>query len=75
MRQDCAILISTRGRYALRAIVDLTLYGDEGLVARHDIAERQEISADYVAQLFRKLSAEGLIIGVKGPGRVQASPC
>ena len=60
--------ISTRGRYALRAMVDLALHSDERPVLRHDIAARQEISADYVAQLFRRLRAAGLVDGVKGPG-------
>ena len=62
------IRISTRGRYALRAMVDLALHAGEGPVLRQDIAERQEISADYVAQLFRRLHAAGLVEGVKGPG-------
>ena len=62
------IRISTRGRYALRAMVDLALHADEGPVLRQDIAGRQEISADYVAQLFRRLHAAGLVEGVKGPG-------
>jgi Rrf2 family protein len=60
--------ISTRGRYALRAILDLALHDDQGPVLRHDIAARQEISADYVAQLFQHLCAAGLVKGVKGPG-------
>jgi Rrf2 family cysteine metabolism transcriptional repressor len=60
--------ISTRGRYALRAMVDLTLHADAVPVSRHGIAARQGISADYVAQLFRRLSAAGLVEGVKGPG-------
>ena len=60
--------ISTRGRYALRAMVDLALHVDEGPVARCDIAKRQGISADYVAQLFRRLRAAGLVEGVRGPG-------
>ena len=60
--------ISTRGRYALRAMVDLAQHGGNGPVLRQDISERQEISADYVAQLFRRLRAAGLVEGVKGPG-------
>jgi Rrf2 family protein len=60
--------ISTRGRYALRAMVDLTQHADGEPVLRRDIAERQNISADYVAQLFRQLRAVGLVKGVKGPG-------
>ena len=62
------IRISTRGRYALRAMVDLALHAAAGPVARQDIAARQEISADYVAQLFRLLSEAGLVAGRKGPG-------
>ncbi len=62
------IRISTRGRYALRAMVDLALHADEEPVLRQDIAERQGISTDYVAQLFRRLRAAGLVKGVKGPG-------
>lgn len=60
--------ISTRGRYALRAMIDLALHTDEGTVSRQDIVERQAISSDYVAQLFRHLQAAGLVEGVKGPG-------
>ena len=62
------IRISTRGRYALRAMVDLALHADEEPVLRRDIAARQEVSADYVAQLFQQLRAAGLVKGVKGPG-------
>lgn len=62
------IRITTRGRYALRAMVDLALHGDQEPVGRQAIAERQGISADYVAQLFRQLQDAGLAEGVKGPG-------
>ena len=62
------IRISTRGRYALRAMVDVAQHGDRGPVPRHEIATRQDISADYVAQLFRRLQEAGLVEGVKGPG-------
>lgn len=60
--------ISTRGRYALRAMVDLAQHGDSGPILRQDISERQEISADYLAQLFSHLQSAGLVEGVKGPG-------
>ncbi len=60
--------ISTRGRYALRAMVDLATHNVDGPVSRQDIADRQEISAGYVAQLFRELSAAGLVESVMGPG-------
>jgi Rrf2 family protein len=52
----------------MRAMVDLAQHGDDGPVSRQDISERQEISADYVAQLFRPLQSAGLVEGVKGPG-------
>ena len=60
--------ISTRGRYALRAMVDLAQQGDHDPVSRQEISERQEISADYLAQLFTHLQTAGLAEGVKGPG-------
>lgn len=60
--------ISTRGRYALRAMVDLAQHAGSEPVSRQELSERQEISADYVAQLFRHLQAAGLVEGVKGPG-------
>lgn len=60
--------VSTRGRYALRIMVDVALHTDEGPVPRRDIAARQELSADYGAQLCRRLREAGLIRGVKGPG-------
>ena len=60
--------ISTRGRYALRAMLDVAQHSGDGPVSRQQIAERQEISADYVAQLFRHLQTAGLVEGVKGPG-------
>ncbi len=62
------IRVSTKGRYALRAMVDLARRFGNGPIARQDIAARQDISADYVAQLFRPLQDAGLVEGVKGPG-------
>ena len=60
--------LSTRGRYALRAMIDLALHANEGPVLRSDIAERQEVSADYIEQLFVKLRRAGFIESVRGPG-------
>lgn len=62
------IRISTRGRYAMRAMVDVARHANGAPVPRQDIADRQDISSDYVAQLFRDLAEEGLVEGVKGPG-------
>ena len=67
-KSKAVIRISTRGRYALRAMVDVALHEGNGPVLRQVIAERQDISADYVAQLFRELRRAGLVEGVKGPG-------
>jgi Rrf2 family cysteine metabolism transcriptional repressor len=60
--------LSTRGRYALRAMIDLALHANEGPVPRSDIAERQEVSAHYIEQLFVKLRRAGFIESVRGPG-------
>jgi len=62
------IRITTRGRYALRAMVDLALHSRDEPVARQDIAERQGISADYVAQLFQDLQEAALVESMRGPG-------
>ncbi len=60
--------LSTAGRYALRAMVDLAHHDGEGPVLRRDIAQRQELSSDYLAQLFVKLKRAGLVDSVMGPG-------
>jgi Rrf2 family protein len=62
------IHISTRGRYALRSMVDIALQEGPTPVLRHDIAERQGMSADCAAQLFGYLRRAGLVEGVRGPG-------
>jgi Rrf2 family protein len=49
-------------------MVDLALYGGDGPVPRADIAARQELSGDYLAQIFQDLQQAGLVRGVKGPG-------
>jgi len=59
--------LSTVGRYALRAMVDLALHGDQRPIQRLDIAERQEVSEQYLAQLFVKLRRAGLVESVRGP--------
>lgn len=60
--------LSTRARYALRAMVDLAQHCDERPVSRRDIARRQDISPHYMEQLFAKLRDAGLIDAVRGPG-------
>lgn len=59
--------LSTRGRYAVRAMLDLALHASEGPVPRADIARRQQISADYIAHLLHHLQKAGLVRSRKGP--------
>ncbi len=59
--------VSTKGRYALRMMVDLGRYGSEKYVPLRQIAERQEISLKYLEQIALNLSKSGLIKSMKGP--------
>ena len=61
-------LISTKGRYALRIMIDLAQYGDNGNVALKDIAERQQISKKYLEIIVRDLVKSGLLEGISGKG-------
>ena len=60
--------LSTKGRYAVMAMVDLACHSDGAPVCLADIAERQEISLPYLEQLFAKLRRSGLVRSVRGPG-------
>lgn len=60
--------LSTKGRYAVMAMVDLASTSNGNPVALADIAERQEISLSYLEQLFAKLRRGGLVRSVRGPG-------
>jgi Rrf2 family protein len=60
--------ISTAGRYGLRLMLDLGLYGQDQPVLRQEIADRQQISAEYIAQLTRNLVKQGLVDSSMGPG-------
>ncbi|MGC8874583.1 MAG: RrF2 family transcriptional regulator [Chloroflexia bacterium] len=60
--------ISTRGRYALRAMVDLARHEAEGPVPRGAIAERERIPALYLARLLAQLVRAELIRAERGPG-------
>jgi Rrf2 family protein len=59
--------LSTRGRYGLRAIMDIALYSADGPVNLKEISARQEISMDYLEQLLRRLRAAGFVRSVRGP--------
>ncbi len=60
--------LSTKGRYAVMAMVDLDIHSDNKPISLADIAERQEISLSYLEQLFAKLRRGGLVKSVRGPG-------
>ncbi len=60
--------LSTKGRYAVMAMVDLAAQGGDRPIALSDIAERQEISLSYLEQLFAKLRRGGIVKSVRGPG-------
>jgi Rrf2 family iron-sulfur cluster assembly transcriptional regulator len=60
--------LSTKGRYAVMAMVDLASRGPGRPVALAEIAARQEISLSYLEQLFAKLRRAGLVKSVRGPG-------
>ena len=60
--------LSTKGRYAVMAMCDLTANGTGRPVSLADIAERQEIAMSYLEQLFAKLRRGGLVKSVRGPG-------
>jgi len=62
------VKLSTKGRYAVMAMVDLASNSKGQPVALADIAERQEISLSYLEQLFAKLRKGGLVRSVRGPG-------
>ena len=60
--------LSTKGRYAMVALVDLALQPPDRLVTLGEISERQSISASYLEQLFVKLRRAGLVQSARGPG-------
>src|SRR5690554_6390823 len=60
--------LTTKGRYAVTAMLDLALHGSEGPVSLADISARQEISLSYLEQLFSHLMRQKLVVSVRGPG-------
>lgn len=60
--------LSTKGRYAVMAMVELAMHAGGSPVSLAEIAERQEISLSYLEQLFAKLRRRGLVRSVRGPG-------
>ena len=62
------MLISTKGRYALRAVVDLAEHMPEGYIPLKDIASRQDISSKYLEAIIKTLVKEKIVVGVRGKG-------
>ncbi|OOF83641.1 Fe-S cluster assembly transcriptional regulator IscR [Rodentibacter ratti] len=60
--------LTSKGRYAVTAVLDIALNAESGPVSLADISERQNISLSYLEQLFAKLRRDGLVKSVRGPG-------
>ncbi|HLW27492.1 MAG TPA: Rrf2 family transcriptional regulator [Kiloniellales bacterium] len=60
--------LSTKGRYAVMALVDLAAHAEGQPVTLAEIAERQQISLSYLEQLFAKMRRAGLVTAIRGPG-------
>ena len=60
--------LTTKGRYAVTAMLDLAYHSEKKPVTLTDIAKRQDISLSYLEQLFSRLRRFGMVEGVRGPG-------
>jgi Rrf2 family iron-sulfur cluster assembly transcriptional regulator len=60
--------LTTKGRFAVTAMLDLALHGSEGPVTLGGISDRQKISLSYLEQLFGRLRRRKLVESVRGPG-------
>lgn len=60
--------LTTKGRYAVTAMLDLAIHFDKGAVTLAQIAARQGISLSYLEQLFARLRRQGLVQSTRGPG-------
>jgi len=60
--------LTSKGRYAVTAMLDVTIHAAYGPVSLADISERQAISLSYLEQLFSKLRKKGLVVSIRGPG-------
>lgn len=58
--------ISTKGRYGLRIMIDIAVYGKGGCVSLKDIAEREHLSEKYLEQIINLLGKENLVQSVRG---------
>ncbi|SRR6056297_382422 len=60
--------LTTKGRYAVTAMLDLALHSDSAPITLSDISQRQGISLSYLEQLFSRLRKQGLVNSTRGPG-------
>lgn len=60
--------LSTKGRHAITAMMELALHHEQGPVTLADISVEQSISVSYLEQLFARLRNHGLVTGMRGPG-------
>ncbi|MCL5049817.1 Fe-S cluster assembly transcriptional regulator IscR [Aliidiomarina maris] len=60
--------LTSKGRYAVTAMLDVAIHANKGPVPLADISERQEISLSYLEQLFSRLRRHELVDSVRGPG-------
>ncbi len=60
--------LTTKGRYAVTAMLDLALHQGQGPINLSDISSRQDISLSYLEQLFSRLRKQGLVASSRGPG-------
>lgn len=60
--------LTTKGRYAVTAMLDLALHAGSGPITLADVARRQDISLSYLEQLFARLRRKALVSSVRGPG-------
>ena len=60
--------LTTKGRFAVTAMIDVAMHNGEGPVTLAGVADRQKISLSYLEQLFGKLRRYGLVDSVRGPG-------
>ena len=60
--------LTSKGRYAVTAMLDVAMHSNAGPISLSDIAKRQDISLPYLEQLFSKLRKKGLVNSSRGPG-------
>lgn len=62
------MMVSTRGRYALRVLIDLAEHNDGSYIPMKDVAQRQELSLKYLERILPALTKNKLVIGIHGKG-------